>query len=165
MKSQSKQLYCIPPCWSLVILFTLSAVLFIFFDKYDIRSGLAIYAYFNKPGVILSCIFAILATSSFSFYSDRLEVCILFFTIRRIYWNNVTGAMYFRSLENRPSARRYQPYLIICISPCLPVDPSSVDFAAFDRKNMRHLVRVPISRKEVKILGVMEQLNIHVEGI
>lgn len=164
MKNTTRKLYCIPPCWSLVIIFTITAVLFILFDMYDIQSGLAIYAYFNKPGIILSCIFAILATSTYSFYSDRLEVRILSFTISRICWNKVTGAMYFRSLANKPSTRRYQPYLIICVSPCEPVDPSSVDFAAFDRKNLRHLVRIPISGKETKIFEVMEQLSIKVHG-
>lgn len=164
MKNPSKQLYYISPRWSLVILFTITAVLFIYFDKYDVRSGLAIYAYFNKPGIILSCIFAILATATYSFCSDRLEVRILLFTIRCIYWKNVTGAMYFRSLANKPSTSRYESYLIICVSPCEPVDPSSVCFAEFDRKNLRHLVRIPISGKETKIFEVMEQLSIKVHG-
>lgn len=165
MKKQSKKLYYIPPCWSLVILFTITAVLFVFFDKYDIRSGLAIYAYFNKPGIILSCIFAILATATYSFYPDRLEVRILLFTIRCICWKDVTGAMYFRSLVDKPSTRRYQPYLIICISPCQPIHPLPVNFAKFDRKNARHLVRIPIPGKEAEVFELMEQLGIKVQGI
>lgn len=164
MKNTTRKLYYIPPRWGLVILFTIMAVLFAFFDKHDIQSGLAIYAHFNKPGIILSCMLAILATAAYSFYSDRLEVRILLFTIRCIYWKNATGAMYFRSLANKPSTRHYQPYLIICISPCEPVEPSSVDFAEFDRKNLRHLVRIPISGKEAKIFEVMKQLGIKVHG-
>lgn len=165
MKNTTRKLYYIPPRWNLVILFTITAFLYILFDKYDIKSGLAIYAYFNKPGIALSCVLAILATASYSFHLDRLEIRILFFPIRRIYWKDVTGAVYFESLLNKTNARRFQPYLIICIKPCQPVDPLSVDFAAFDRKNARHLARIPISKIEKEVFSVMEHLNIEVHGV
>lgn len=161
MNYADRKLYYIPPSWMFVILFAIVACLYGLFIKYDVQSALAIYAYFNKPALFLSCALAILSTTSYSFYPDRLEVRILLFT-RRVYWKDVTGAIYFESLTHKSNAKRKQAYLIICVSPCQPVEPSSVNFASFDRKNLRHLVRIPISKIEKEIFGVMENLRIKV---
>lgn len=165
MKNSNKRIYQISPHWNMVVLFLVCAMLFSLFVKYGVESRLAVFAHFHKPAIILSCVCAILSTASYSFYLDRLEIKILLFSIRRIYWKDVTGAMYFKTLSGKSTVRRYQPYLIICILPCRPVDPLTVNFAEFDRKNARHLVRIPISKIESEVLAVMEQLNICILGV
>ena len=161
MNNSSERLYYLPPSWGLVILFAICGLIFGLFINYDIQSNLAVFAHFNIPGLALSCIFAILATISYSFYPDRLEIRMLRLTIRRICWKNVTGAMLFESLGKK----RRQPYLVICVSPCQPIDPRSVEFSQFDRKNLRHIVRIPVPKKTMEILAVFEQLHIKVCGI
>lgn len=162
MNKEHNKLYYIPPSWNTSLIFAFCAFMFFLFIKYDIQSKLAIYTHFHKPAVIISCILAILATTSYSFYSDRLEVSILLFPIRCVYWKNVTGAMYFKSLTSRRNTRHTQPYMIICISPCQPAILAPNNFAKFDRKNARYLVRIPISKIEAEVINLIEQLGIEV---
>lgn len=164
MKTEQNKLYYISPSWNTVLLFIICAISFALLETFDIQSNLAIYAHFHIPAIIISCIFSILATVSYSFYADYFEVRILNFTIRRICWRDVTGAMYFRSLANKRRSTRYDPYLIICLSPCQPVEPCSVNFEKYDRENLRRLIRIPIPGKEVEVFRLMEQLNISVRG-
>ena len=165
MKHTHNKLYYIGPSWIMVFIFAVCAIAFAFFVKFDIRSNLPIYSHFNKPAIFLSCVFGILSTASYTFYPDFFEVRILSITVRRIQWKDVTGAMYIRSVGRKRSSFRYNPYLIICILPCQPTDPCTVDFERFDRKNAQHLIRIPISGKEQEVFELMERLKINIKGI
>ena len=164
MEKEHKRLCYIRPSWTMALLFAVCAIAFILFVRFDVQSKLAIYAYFDKPAIILSCIFSILATTSYSFYTDCLDVRILFFRVRRICWENITGAMYYKTLTSKRRSNFYNPYLIICISPCQPADPKTISFEKYDLKNARHLVRIPIAGREMEVLSLMEHLKVKVQG-
>ena len=163
MKSKEK-IYYISPDWRAVAVFAICGLMFLHFILFNVESRLAVFSHFHKPALLLSCAFAILSTTSYSFYTDRIEVKVLFFTIRCVYWENVTGAMYFCPWSKTGPARR-QSYLIICIWPCQAEDPGNIEFAKLDRKHGKKLIRIPGSEKLEGVFKVLEQKNIEVYGL